>query len=82
MMPSSQSSPLATNASDSVSICSSTAFVPAASASSSTSIPRRSAPARMTISMTPASCLGPITAVLWFGQLKMNRGSKLRPHMP
>ncbi len=33
------------------------------------------APAGATIESTPASCLGPITAMRWLGQVKTKRGS-------
>ena len=74
MIPSSQIRPVEYNAVDSCSICPSSAAVCARIASSSTSIPRPAAALRATISITPASCFGPITAMRWLGQEKMNRG--------
>ena len=53
-----------------------------ANASSSHSCPAASVFCRATMVSTPASCLGPMTAMRWLGQLKMNRGSYARPAMP
>ena len=41
----------------------------------------RTARARRTIDMTPAICLGPITAILALGQMKVKRLLKARPDM-
>ena len=54
----------------------------AASFASSTGSPLRRAPSRITISIVPAACSAPITAVRAFGQLNTKRGAKPRPHMP
>ena len=69
-------------ASDSRSIWSSTAARMAASASSSNGRPIDAADWRATIDSTPASCCGPITAVLALGHVNRNRGPYAWPHMP
>ena len=74
MIPSSYSRAVMNKACDSRSICSSTARRWAASASSSNGRPEASADWRATIESTPASCWGPITATLAFGQVKRKRG--------
>jgi hypothetical protein len=54
----------------------------AASLASSTASSLRAAPSRMTISIVPAACSAPITAVFAVGHEKTKRGPKPRPHMP
>jgi hypothetical protein len=44
--------------------------------------PLRRIAASVTMTMVPAACSAPITAVLAFGQEKQKRGWKPRPHMP
>ena len=75
MIPSSHTRPVAYSADDSFSICASSSSLPACSCSSSTDTPRPADALRATMSITPASWRPPITAILWFGQEKMNRGS-------
>ena len=74
--------PEATRASEPFSWISSTWRTISASASSSNSSSLRAARARRTIDMTPAICLGPITAILAVGHKKVNRLRYSRPDMP
>ena len=69
-------------ASDSRSIWSSTALRIMASYASSKGFFSAAAAARRTIDSTPASCCGPMTAVLLLGQMNRNRGRYAYPHMP
>ena len=73
MMPSSLTAPVATSAREPASWISSTIFTISASAASSKSSPLRAARALRTWDMTPAICLGPITAILAVGHRKVNR---------
>ena len=60
----------------------STASTLLALATSSKTSPRRSVALRWTMVITPAICLGPITAILAVGQVKTKRVPKARPLMP
>lgn len=53
-----------------------------ASSSSSNTSPFRSAWPRRTMDMTPAICLGPMTATLAVGHRKVKRLPNARPDMP
>ena len=53
-----------------------------ASSSSSNSSPLRAAWPRRTCDMTPAICLGPMTAILAVGHSQVNRLPNARPDMP
>ncbi len=75
MIPSSQSRPVAYCAVDSSSIWLSVAWRSSSSAASSKGRPAASAALRRTMERTPASCLGPMTAMRWLGQVKTKRGS-------
>ena len=83
MMPSSHSRPVANSAVDSPSTCCSKAVAHRRErrvVERAAQRPRPSAGPR-----SPArrpSCLGPITAMRWLGQVKTNRGSYARPAMP
>ena len=57
-------------------------IIEAAKPSRSNSSPFEIADCSATISRTPASCAGPITADFELGQVKRTRGSKARPIMP
>ena len=82
MIPSSLMAPVARSASEPRSWMASAWATIRASSSSSKGSPLRAARARRTCDITPAICLGPITAILAVGHSQVKRLPKARPDMP